>query len=82
MEYWFTEGVVSDAPVEVDAGGTMSGGGVPGEDDIRLDRREMKSEPGDAMTDVYSESSEMSTDPQSHSGEGMDPRQPVLYPIG
>ncbi|XP_071531752.1 uncharacterized protein [Panulirus ornatus] len=76
-----TEGVVGDAPVEVDTGGTMSGGGVPGEDDIRLDRREMKSEPGDAMTDVYSESSEMSTDPQSHSGEGMDPRQPVLYPI-
>ncbi|XP_071531747.1 uncharacterized protein [Panulirus ornatus] len=66
-----TEGVVGDAPVEVDTGGTMSGGGVPGEDDIRLDRREMKSEPGDAMTDVYSESSEMSTDPQSHSGEAM-----------
>ncbi|XP_069182105.1 transcription activator GAGA isoform X2 [Procambarus clarkii] len=76
-----TSGVVGEATVDVDAGGTMSGGSVPGEDDIRLDRREMKSEPGDAMTDVYSESSEMSTDPQSHTGDGMDPRQPLLYPI-
>ncbi|XP_053650667.1 protein abrupt isoform X5 [Cherax quadricarinatus] len=76
-----TEGVIGDNPVEVDTGGTMSGGSVPGEDDIRLDRREMKSEPGDSMADVYSESSEMSTDPQSHTGEGMDPRQALLYPI-
>ncbi|KAK8727996.1 hypothetical protein OTU49_009328 [Cherax quadricarinatus] len=66
-----TEGVIGDNPVEVDTGGTMSGGSVPGEDDIRLDRREMKSEPGDSMADVYSESSEMSTDPQSHTGEAM-----------
>nr|XP_045621549.1 broad-complex core protein isoforms 1/2/3/4/5-like isoform X9 [Procambarus clarkii] len=66
-----SEGVVGEATVDVDAGGTMSGGSVPGEDDIRLDRREMKSEPGDAMTDVYSESSEMSTDPQSHTGDAM-----------
>uniref|UniRef100_A0A0P4VXJ3 BTB domain-containing protein n=1 Tax=Scylla olivacea TaxID=85551 RepID=A0A0P4VXJ3_SCYOL len=62
-----TEGVAGDSSVEVDSGGTMGGGGLSGDDDGRLDRREMKSEPGDAMADVYSESSEMSTDPQSHS---------------
>ena len=76
-----TEGVAGDSSVEVDSGGTMGGGGLSGDDDGRLDRREMKSEPGDAMADVYSESSEMSTDPQSHSGEGMEPRQPVMYPV-
>ncbi|XP_042220467.1 transcription factor GAGA-like isoform X2 [Homarus americanus] len=63
-----TECVVGDNPVELDTGGVPISGG---EDDIRLDRRELKSEPGDAMTDVYSESSEMSTDPQSHTGEAM-----------
>lgn len=62
-----TEGVAGDSSVEVDSGGTLGGGGLSGDDDARLDRREMKSEPGDAMADVYSESSEMSTDPQSHS---------------
>lgn len=68
--------------MEGDSGASLSGTGLAGEDDIRLDRRELKSEPGDSLAEVYSESSEMSTDPQSHSGEGMDPRQPVLYPIG
>lgn len=76
------EGVAGDSSVEVDSGGTIGGGGLSGDDDARLDRREMKSEPGDAMADVYSESSEMSTDPQSHSGEGMEPRQTVMYPVG
>lgn len=71
--------MAGDSSVEVDSGGTLGGGGLSGDDDARLDRREMKSEPGDAMADVYSESSEMSTEPQTHSGEGMDPRQPVMY---
>lgn len=62
-----TTDVVGETPVEVDSGGTLGGGSIPGEDDLRLDRRELKSEPGDAMTEVYSESSEISTDPQSHS---------------
>lgn len=74
--------MAGDSSVEVDSGGTLGGGGLSGDDDARLDRREMKSEPGDAMADVYSESSEMSTDPQSHSGEGMDPRRPVMYSVG
>lgn len=74
--------VVGETPVEVDSGGTLGGGSIPGEDDLRLDRRELKSEPGDAMTEVYSESSEISTDPQSHSGEALDPRQSVMYPLG
>lgn len=78
----FAEGVVTDATVDVDAGGTLSGGGLPGEEDSQSDRKEMKSEPGDAMAEMYSESSEMSTDPQSHPGEGMDPRQAIMYPIG
>ncbi|XP_047477717.1 uncharacterized protein LOC125031178 isoform X1 [Penaeus chinensis] len=76
-----TTDVVGETPVEVDSGGTLGGGSIPGEDDLRLDRRELKSEPGDAMTEVYSESSEISTDPQSHSGEGLDPRQSVMYPL-
>lgn len=74
-----TEGVVGEVSVEVDTGGSV-GGVMPGEDDVRLDRRELKSEPGDVMADVYSETSEL-TDPASHSGEGLDPRQPVLYPL-
>ncbi|XP_063851099.1 uncharacterized protein LOC135094701 isoform X5 [Scylla paramamosain] len=40
-----TEGVAGDSSVEVDSGGTMGGGGLSGDDDGRLDRREMKSEP-------------------------------------
>ncbi|XP_037788206.1 protein bric-a-brac 2-like isoform X3 [Penaeus monodon] len=76
-----TTDVVGETPVEVDSGGTLGGGSIPGEDDLRLDRRELKSEPGDAMTEVYSESSEISTDPQSHSGEPLDPRQSVMYPL-
>ncbi|XP_069980029.1 protein bric-a-brac 2 isoform X7 [Penaeus vannamei] len=76
-----TTDVVGETPVEVDSGGTLGGGSIPGEDDLRLDRRELKSEPGDAMTEVYSESSEISTDPQSHSGEALDPRQSVMYPL-
>ena len=74
--------MAGDSSVEVDSGGTLGGGGLSGDDDARLDRREMKSEPGDAMADEYSESSEMSNDPQSHSGEGMLIRQTVMYPVG
>ncbi|KAK8378022.1 hypothetical protein O3P69_018746 [Scylla paramamosain] len=44
-----TEGVAGDSSVEVDSGGTMGGGGLSGDDDGRLDRREMKSEPAGAL---------------------------------
>ncbi|XP_066967530.1 longitudinals lacking protein, isoforms H/M/V-like isoform X3 [Macrobrachium rosenbergii] len=70
---------VVEATVEIESGGSLSGT-LPGEDDVRQDRRELKSEPGDVMAEVYSETSEL-TDPTSHSGEGLDPRQSVLYPL-
>ncbi|XP_068232880.1 uncharacterized protein [Palaemon carinicauda] len=74
-----TSECVVEATVEIESGGSISGN-LPGEDDVRLDRRELKSEPGDVMAEVYSEASEL-TDPASHSGEGLDPRHSVLYPL-
>ncbi|XP_076030064.1 uncharacterized protein LOC143018520 isoform X6 [Oratosquilla oratoria] len=60
----------------------VSAGQLGSEDDQRTDRREMKSEPGDSMTDIYSESSDLSIDPQQvPHGDGLDPRQSVMYPL-
>ncbi|KAK7078574.1 hypothetical protein SK128_026678 [Halocaridina rubra] len=71
-----TEVVGGDASVEIEGGG---GGTVRGERK-RKKRREPKSEPGDSLAEVYSESSEF-TDPASQMAEGLDTRHSILYPL-
>ena len=74
-----SDGIVSDGGVDMEGSGVGSGG-LNMEEDLRMiDRREMKPEPTDPMADVYSETSELGT--ESHQGDPLDPRQPVMYPL-